>query len=108
MFFDGDSSADWDYEILPKRQTMAADNCGGPVVDHWDCFFLRDDTEIRRDMDLEQEEKEAYSLFCTDIKNVSYNYGRLIIYTGSKEWAIKKAHEECWKLKEEVELSFVK
>lgn len=81
---------------------MAIDNCGGPVIDQWDCFFLRDDTEIRRD---NTEPAEAYSLFCTDVKNVPFNYDRLIVYAGSKEWAIKKAREECWKLKEEKELS---
>jgi len=62
---------------------MAKENCGGPVVKEYEGFFLRDDTNIRENANIEPA--EAYSLFC------ERPYGRVEVFTGSKEWAIQKA-----------------
>lgn len=49
-------------------------------------FFLRDDTEMRKDWEwLMPEEYEAYSLFRKE------PYERLEVFCGSYEWAITKA-----------------
>lgn len=57
------------------------------VVKEWPGYFLRDDTEIRKNAGIEPH--EAYSLFQT-----GEDYVRLGVYAGSKEWAIAQS-EMC-------------
>lgn len=62
---------------------MAKENCGGPIAKEYDGFFLRTDTEIRKDSEIDPN--EAYSLFQED------PYRRLKVFAGSLEWAISEA-----------------
>jgi len=73
---------------------MTERRAGGPLVKSWTGYFLRDDAEIRQTADIKPY--EAYSLFEED------PYGRLAVYAGPREWAIKQAEELLLKLKEET------
>lgn len=59
---------------------MSAETCGGRIVKKYDGFFLRDDSDIRREDGFEPE--EAYSLFREE------PYGRIEVFAGPEEWAI--------------------
>lgn len=58
---------------------------GGPVVKDYGTHFLRDDTEIRKLAGCFWSQPEAYSLFCVE------PYGRVEVFGGTREWAIKQA-----------------
>ena len=58
----------------------------GPIIKEYEGFFLRDDTQIRRDSGTHPE--QAYSLFQKD------PYKRVIIFSGSEDWAVAMADKE--------------
>lgn len=62
---------------------MAKENCGGLIAKEYDGFFLRNDTEIRKESDIEPN--EAYSLFQEN------PYHRVQVFAGSLEWAVSEA-----------------
>jgi hypothetical protein len=65
---------------------MTKIRAGGPLIKEWPNYFLREDTEIRREAgDLFSDQIEGYSLFRVE------PYGRLEVFGGSKEWAIEQA-----------------
>jgi hypothetical protein len=57
-------------------------------VKDWGDFFLRDDTELRKDLECFADQVEAYSLFQRK------PYGRVYVYGGNKKWAIEQAEKE--------------
>jgi hypothetical protein len=58
---------------------------GGPLIKDYGTHFLRDDTEIRRSAGCFEDQIEGYSLFCVE------PYGRVCVFGGNLEWAIKEA-----------------
>lgn len=60
---------------------------GGVVVKEWDNYFLRDDSEIRKGDPFSRDQVEGYSLFRIE------PYGRVVVFGGSLEWALKQAEQ---------------
>lgn len=56
------------------------------TIKEWDNYFLRDDTEIRKeDPELWDGQIEAYSLFRVN------PYGRVSIFGGTRQWALQQS-----------------
>ena len=66
---------------------MSKASCGGPVVMEWPGYFLRDDSYIREGLRSIGLTNEAYSLFC------EAPYGRVAVFGGPLEWAVKQAEK---------------
>ena len=70
---------------------------GGWLVREWDGYFLRDDSDMRRD-DVTGETEEAYSLFRLR------PYGRVEVFVGGLDLALKRSEEAIAKDEGEVDI----